>query len=137
MPRLARIVFAGIPHHITQRGNRRADAFFDDADRTSYLRKRVAFPFPESPFPAAHKVATVEALGADAVIDKSSSDLWREAERLAPGGYDVVLDANGVETLWQSYRHVAPLGRLVVYGFASMLPRGGRRRNWLKLVWHY
>jgi len=38
MPRLARIVFAGIPHHITQRGNRRADAFFDDADRTSYLK---------------------------------------------------------------------------------------------------
>ncbi len=86
---------------------------------------------------SAHKVAAVEALGADAVIDKSSSDLWREAERLAPGGYDVVLDANGVETLWQSYRHVAPLGRLVVYGFASMLPRGGQRRNWLKLAWHY
>ncbi len=38
MPRLARIVFAGIPHHITQRGNRRADVFFDDADRTGYLK---------------------------------------------------------------------------------------------------
>ena len=86
---------------------------------------------------SAHKVAAVEELGADAVIDKSSSNLWREAERLAPGGYDVVLDANGVETLMQSYRHVAPLGRLVVYGFASMLPRGGKRRNWLKLAWNY
>ena len=29
MPRLARIVFAGIPHHIMQRGNRRADVFFE------------------------------------------------------------------------------------------------------------
>jgi NADPH:quinone reductase-like Zn-dependent oxidoreductase len=86
---------------------------------------------------SAHKVEAVEGLGADAVIDKSSSNLWREAERLAPGGYDVVLDANGVETLMQSYRHVAPLGRLVVYGFASMLPRGGKRRNWLKLAWNY
>ena len=86
---------------------------------------------------SAHKVAAVEGLGADAVIDKSASDLWWEAERLAPGGYDVVLDANGVETLMESYRHVAPLGRLVVYGFASMLPRGGKRRNWLKLAWSY
>jgi NADPH:quinone reductase-like Zn-dependent oxidoreductase len=86
---------------------------------------------------ARHKVAAVKALGADAVIDKSSTDLWSEARRLAPEGYDLVLDANGVETLMQSYRHLAPLGRLVVYGFHSMLPRGGRRRNWLKLAWKY
>lgn len=84
---------------------------------------------------AAHKVNTVEALGADAVIDKSSGDLWRQVRRLGPEGFDVVLDANGVETLMQSYRHLAPLGRLVVYGFHSMLPRGGRRRNWLALAW--
>jgi putative transposase len=37
MPRIARPVFAGIPHHITQRGNRREDVFFSDADRTAYL----------------------------------------------------------------------------------------------------
>jgi putative transposase len=37
MPRLARTVFAGIPHHITQRGNRREGAFFDDDDRLAYL----------------------------------------------------------------------------------------------------
>lgn len=86
---------------------------------------------------SAHKRAAAAELGAGAVIDKSSSNLWREAERLAPRGYDVVLDANGVETLMQSYRHLAPLGRLVVYGFASMLPRGGKRRNWLKLAWNY
>lgn len=30
-------MFANVPHHITQRGNRRADAFFDDADRHVYL----------------------------------------------------------------------------------------------------
>jgi putative transposase len=30
-------VFAGIPHHITQRGNRRENVFFTDADRLSYL----------------------------------------------------------------------------------------------------
>ncbi|NOY73791.1 MAG: transposase [Gammaproteobacteria bacterium] len=37
MPRLARVVFAGIPHHITQRGNRREDVFFSDEDRKKYL----------------------------------------------------------------------------------------------------
>ena len=33
MPRLARIVFPGVPHHITQRGNRREEVFFIDDDR--------------------------------------------------------------------------------------------------------
>lgn len=37
MPRLARVVFSGVPHHITQRGNRREDVFFTDADRLAYL----------------------------------------------------------------------------------------------------
>lgn len=86
---------------------------------------------------AAHKVAPVLALGAAAVIDKSRQDLWREAERLSPEGYDLVLDANGVGTLMQSYRHLAPAGKLVVYGFASMLPRDGRRPSRLRLLWDY
>lgn len=37
MPRVARSVFAGFPHHVTQRGNRRGDVFFCDADRSTYL----------------------------------------------------------------------------------------------------
>jgi len=37
MPRLPRTVFAGIPHHITQRGNRRENVFFSDGDRAVYL----------------------------------------------------------------------------------------------------
>jgi putative transposase len=37
MPRLARSVFAQIPHHITQRGNRRDPVFFTDEDRRAYL----------------------------------------------------------------------------------------------------
>lgn len=82
----------------------------------------------------AHKVEHVRALGADAVIDKSSEDLWAAAERHAPKGYDVVLDANGVETLRASYRHVAPTGRLVVYGFATMIPRGRGAPRWTKLA---
>ncbi len=37
MPRIARIIAPGIPHHITQRGNRRMDTFFRDEDYQTYL----------------------------------------------------------------------------------------------------
>lgn len=37
MPRLARAVFAEVPHHVTQRGNRREDVFFTEDDRHLYL----------------------------------------------------------------------------------------------------
>ena len=37
MPRAARVVFPGLPHHVVQRGNRREDVFFNDDDRRSYL----------------------------------------------------------------------------------------------------
>ncbi len=82
---------------------------------------------------ASHKVDLVRELGAE-VIDKSSEPLWKTAERLSPGGYDVVLDANGVETLKESYRHLAPGGRLVIYGFHTMLPRTRGLPNPLRLL---
>ena len=37
MVRLARVVAAGWPHHVTQRGNRREPVFFDEADRQRYV----------------------------------------------------------------------------------------------------
>ena len=37
MARLARVVVPGIPHHVTQRGNRRQAVFFRDADYQAYL----------------------------------------------------------------------------------------------------
>lgn len=38
MARLARIVVAGMPHHITHRGNRKCVLFWDEPDRKTYLR---------------------------------------------------------------------------------------------------
>jgi NADPH:quinone reductase-like Zn-dependent oxidoreductase len=86
---------------------------------------------------AAHKVDAAMRAGADAVIDKSSRDLWREVEHHAPGGYAVVLDANGAETLGQSYRHLAAGGKLVVYGFHGMFRKGRGRPDWIKLAGDY
>ncbi len=37
MARLARVVAPGCPHHVTQRGNRRQQTFFCDADYRAYL----------------------------------------------------------------------------------------------------
>jgi putative transposase len=36
MARLARAVFPGLPHHVTQRGNGRAPTFFNDSDYSFY-----------------------------------------------------------------------------------------------------
>ena len=36
MARIARLVVPGIPHHVTQRGNRRETTFFEDADYRLY-----------------------------------------------------------------------------------------------------
>ena len=38
MAKLARIVVAGMPHHITHRGNRKCVLFWDESDRKTYLR---------------------------------------------------------------------------------------------------
>lgn len=35
---MARVVIPGVPHHVTQRGVRSMDVFFDDEDRRAYLR---------------------------------------------------------------------------------------------------
>ena len=37
MARLARLVVPGLPHHITQRGNRRQQTFFNDGDYAAYV----------------------------------------------------------------------------------------------------
>lgn len=81
-----------------------------------------------------HKVEAARAAGADVVIDKSREPLWPAIEAAAPGGVDVACDANGPETLRQSYRHLAPGGRLVVYGFHTMLPRTGGKPRWWRLA---
>lgn len=37
MPRISRAVAEGLPYHVTQRGNRRGDVFYEDKDRQKYL----------------------------------------------------------------------------------------------------
>ncbi|MFB0520102.1 MAG: transposase, partial [Desulfatiglandales bacterium] len=37
MARITRVVAPGLPHHVTQRGNRRQQTFFCDDDYRAYL----------------------------------------------------------------------------------------------------
>lgn len=86
---------------------------------------------------AGHKVATALAYGADVVIDKSLKDLWTKARKICPEGFDAVFDANGPTTLKQSYNHLAPNGKLVSYGFHSMLSIRRGVPNYFKLIYDY
>lgn len=83
---------------------------------------------------SSHKVEMVRALGADHVIDKSRESLAGRLREYGPTGYDIVLDANGAETLKQSYQVLRPTGRLVIYGAHTMLRRGFGGRNWFGLL---
>jgi NADPH:quinone reductase-like Zn-dependent oxidoreductase len=78
---------------------------------------------------SSHKVNEAFRLGCDKVIgdlsfqvrihrvsDKSQENLWEKAREYAPEGYDIVFDANGVETLSESFNHLSSGGKLVVYG---------------------
>lgn len=84
------------------------------------------------------KVPVPRALGADAVVVRDpAGSFWKEIDEAAPGGFDAVFDANGITTLRPGFDRLAPGGRLVVYGFAEMLPRGRDRAGWLGLALRY
>jgi synaptic vesicle membrane protein VAT-1 len=70
------------------------------------------------------KVDAAKSLGCDVVIDKSREDLWASARTASPCGYGTVMEASGVATLAESYKHLAMTGRLIVFGFHTNLPMG-------------
>jgi NADPH:quinone reductase-like Zn-dependent oxidoreductase len=86
---------------------------------------------------ASHKVDPVRDLGADFVIDKSRQNLWDRAEAGCPAGFDIIFDGNGPSTLRQSYRHLAPTGKLVSYGFHSFFSKKGGVPNYFKMAFQY
>jgi NADPH:quinone reductase-like Zn-dependent oxidoreductase len=82
------------------------------------------------------KIETARGHGAGDVFLRSDR-LWDELSTAVPEGFDVVLDANGGPGLRDGYRHLAPGGKLVVYGFHTMLPKGRGRPSWPKLIVDY
>ena len=90
-----------------------------------------------------HKVRACVELGSDVVIDKhgkSIVEMWSEIDAVCPGGFAAVFDANGVSTLAGSFARLAPCGKLIVYGFHSMLPRSGgvlTAVHWIGMAWDW
>ncbi len=82
---------------------------------------------------SSEKIAAAKNMGCHEVINKIAEPLWANAERYAPKGFDLIFDSTGVETLKEDYRHLKSTGRLISYGFASMLPKSGRL-NYLALA---
>ena len=79
---------------------------------------------------SASKHAALRAFGVDHPIDYRHADVEREVRRLTNDrGADVILDPIGGRSFTVSYRLLAPLGRLVIYGVSAMAV-GERRRLW-------
>jgi NADPH:quinone reductase-like Zn-dependent oxidoreductase len=83
---------------------------------------------------SASKHATLRELGVTATIDYRTSDFESETMRITGGrGVDIVLDPIGGENLRKSYRVLAPLGRLVAFGFSAAAQ--GTTRKVVTALW--
>jgi NADPH:quinone reductase-like Zn-dependent oxidoreductase len=79
---------------------------------------------------SAAKLAAIKSLGVDHPIESRRDHVRAEVQRLTSGrGADVILDPIGGRSFAVSYRLLAPLGRLVLYGVSSIAP-GERRSLW-------
>jgi synaptic vesicle membrane protein VAT-1 len=80
---------------------------------------------------SAKKHAFLRELGVQHPIDYHTLDYETEVQRLTEGkGVHVVLDPMGGDNWRKGYRLLAPLGRLMIYGFSSV--QGEGRRNLLR-----
>jgi NADPH:quinone reductase-like Zn-dependent oxidoreductase len=81
------------------------------------------------------KASVARSFGASTVIVRGPS-LWHDIDLAAPSGFDAIFDANGVTTPRPGFNRLKLGGRLVIYGFAEMFPRGGRPSK-LSLAWNW
>lgn len=77
---------------------------------------------------SAGKHARLREMGVAHCIDYRTQDFEAEVKRITGGkGVDIALDAVGGESFARSYRSLAALGRLYLFGVSSMAP--GKRRS--------
>jgi len=64
-------------------------------------------------------------MGVDHPIDYTRENFLDVVKRIAPEGIEMALDAVGGKSYEQSYKCLGPMGRLVVYGFSTVVgPKG-------------
>ena len=72
-------------------------------------------------------------MGVSACIDYRTQDFQDEVKRLTDGrGVDIALDAVGGESFRKSYKSLADLGRLFIFGASSLAP--GTKRSWISAL---
>lgn len=85
---------------------------------------------------AASKHEALKKLGMSHAIDSTTEDFEARVRELTSGrGVDVVLDPVGGRNWKKNYRLLAPLGRLIVYGFSGATGPG--KRNLARAVWQF
>ena len=79
---------------------------------------------------SAMKHAALTTFGVEHVIDYRHANVADEVRRITRGrGADVILDPIGGRSFTESYRLLAPLGRLVIFGLSAAAP-GEKRSLW-------
>jgi NADPH:quinone reductase-like Zn-dependent oxidoreductase len=79
------------------------------------------------------KHAALRSFGVEHPIDYRSGDVAQAVREITKGrGVDVILDPIGGRSFLASYRMLAPLGRLIMYGLSAAAP--GERRSWLRVL---
>jgi NADPH:quinone reductase-like Zn-dependent oxidoreductase len=82
---------------------------------------------------SAHKHDALRTFGVDHAIDYRTADVAAEVRKLTNGrGVDVILDPIGGHSFTASYRMLAPLGRLIIFGLSAAAP--GERRSWWRAL---
>jgi len=77
------------------------------------------------------KHAALRSFGVDHIIDYTHANVPDEVGKITRGrGVDVILDPIGGASFMKSYRMLAPLGRLIMFGLSAAAP--GEKRSW----WH-
>lgn len=76
------------------------------------------------------KHAALRSFGVEHTIDYRSADVAQAVREITRGrGVDVILDPIGGRSFLTSYRMLAPLGRLIIFGLSAAAP--GERRSFL------
>ena len=77
------------------------------------------------------KHAALRSFGVEHTIDYRSADVAQAVREITRGrGVDVILDPIGGRSFLTSYRMLAPLGRLIIFGLSSAAP--GERRSFFR-----
>jgi NADPH:quinone reductase-like Zn-dependent oxidoreductase len=80
---------------------------------------------------SAFKHDALRSFGVDHAIDYRHANVAEEIKKVTHGrGVDVILDPIGGRSFTASYRMLAPLGRLIIFGLSAAAP--GERRS----IWH-